>query len=333
MRVALNLIFVVAFRMGVKGAVYTNVLATAIQASSMGAYAIAHVGFRFKWKRARVVFGFSWPILVGSLGSYYIGFADRYFLRMFSDLDVIGLYALAARFGAAYFAFGYAPFSMAWDAERYRIAKSADPVPAFQQIFRMLSAYLVFLALTISILADDVVRVLAAEPFWGAAGLVPIFVVNALFMAWGAFVRFGLLLKERTIEFARVTWMAVPITTVAFVLLIPPLGAAGGALAVAIGNLFRLVYVHHRATAAYDMQLEWSRVLPVAGVLVLAGVAIRFVAAFTTGTVAAVMDAGILIVGALLIWCVVLTADDRRRAMEVVRIVTARRPASGTRRA
>jgi|GEM_PF-3463347 len=332
LRVALNVVFVVGMKMGVAGAVYANVLATATQAVVMGGYAVAQVGCRFRWERARAVFGFSWPILVGSLGSYYIGFADRYFLRMFSDLETIGLYALAARFGTAYFAFGYTPFSMAWDAERYRIAKSANPIPAFQQVFRMLSVYLVFLGLVVSVLADDVIRILAAEPFWGAAQLIPIFIANALFMAWGAYVRFGLLLRERTIEFARVTWMAVPITTLAFIVLIPGMHATGAVLAVTVGNLFRLIYVHFKARAVYDMRLEWSRIAPATIVLMLVVVILPLVPV-SSAISAAALDAIVLILGALFLWCgPVLSSEDRRRVIGVGKFALSRLPVLSARR-
>src|SRR5690606_8866401 len=139
---------------------------------------------------------------------------------------------------------------------------------------------------------------------------------------------FGLLLKEKTIEFARVTWMAVPITTIAFVLLIPPLGAAGAVLAVAVGNLFRLAYVHRRAIAVYDMQLEWSRVLPIAGIFVIGVTALRLTPIATSGLAA---DAAVLIAGALLLWSIPLTVEDRRRVLEFARTVTRRLPALGAR--
>lgn len=269
LRIALNLILVVQMRMGVAGAVYANVTATVIQAVIMACYTMSKVGMRFRWERARTVMGFSFPILLASLGSYYIGFADRYFLKILGDLEAVGLYSMAARFGLVFFAFGFSPFAMAWDAERYRIAREPDAIPRMQQIFRLLSAYLMVLGLAICLFAEEVLRLLSAQPFWAAAPLIPIFILNSLTMAWGSYARFGLLLKRNTREIAKVTWMSVPVTTLAFVALIPSLGAIGAALAVASGNIFRLVCVQHRASQMYDMKLQWRRVI--APVLVFAG--------------------------------------------------------------
>jgi len=190
----------------------------------------------------------------------------------------------------------------------------------------------VFLGLVVSVLADDVIRILAAEPFWGAAQLIPIFIANALFMAWGAYVRFGLLLRERTIEFARVTWMAVPITTLAFIVLIPGMHATGAVLAVTVGNLFRLIYVHFKARAVYDMRLEWSRIAPATIVLMLVVVILPLVPV-SSAISAAALDAIVLILGALFLWCgPVLSSEDRRRVIGVGKFALSRLPVLSARR-
>jgi O-antigen/teichoic acid export membrane protein len=307
-------------KMGVAGAVYANVATNAVQALAMSGYTLSRVGLRFRWERARTVVGFSFPMVLASLGSYYIGFADRYFLKIFGDLETVGLYTMAARFGLVFFAFGFTPFGMAWDAERYQIARQPDAIPRMQQIFRILSAYLIVLGFAISLFAEEVLRLLSAEPFWAAAPLIPIFIANSLTMAWGAYARFGLLLKRNTREIARVNWLAVPVTTLAFVLLIPPLGAVGAALAVAAGNVFRLAYVEYRASRLYDMRLQWRRVLLVT--LAFAAAVSGAQALDLRGALQWTVDCTLLFAGFALAWFgPVLDPQDRHLVLEKVRSV------------
>lgn len=318
LRIGLNLLLVVYMRLGVAGAVYANVAATVIQAAIMSAYTLRKVGVGFRWESARTVIGFSLPILIGSLGSYYIGFADRYFLKILGDLETVGLYSMAARFGLVFFAFGFTPFAMAWDAERYRIAREPDAIVKMQQIFRILSAYLIVLGLAISLFAEEVLRLLSAEPFWAAAPLIPIFIFNSLTMAWGSYARFGLLLKRNTRAIAKVTWVSVGLTTIAFVALIPPLGAVGAALAVATGNAFRLGYVQLLASRVYDMKLQWGRVL--VPTLVFAVVVMCSPSLALGGVLQWILDGAILLGGAALVWFgSILEESDRQLAREKVR--------------
>jgi O-antigen/teichoic acid export membrane protein len=327
LRIGLNLILVVWLRMGVAGAVYANLCATAIQAVAMSIYTISCVGVSFRWERARAVIGFSVPILVASIGSYYIGFADRYFLKIFGDLEAVGLYSMAARFGLAYFAFGFTPFEMAWDAERYNVAKRPDAVPVFQQTFLMISAYLLVLAFAMSLFADEVLRIMSAEPFWAAAPLIPIFVLNSLIMGWGSYARFGLFLQKKTSEIAKGTWYSIPVTTIAFVTLIPMFGMIGAAIAVMLGNAFRVAYIQHAASRVFDMQLQWGRVLAFLGVLALVTIASM---SLRVGVgLGILIDCLLLGASALLAWFgPLLEPEDRQLILRNVKTVVGRlRPA------
>lgn len=327
LRIALNLILVVWLRMGVAGAVYANLAATAIQAVAMSIYAISNVGIRFRWERARSVIGFSMPILIASIGSYYVGFADRYFLKMFGDLESVGLYTMAARFGLAYFAFGFTPFEMAWDAQRYNVAKRPDAVPVLQQTFRMLSAYMLFLGFAVSLFADEVLRFMAAEPFWAAAPLIPIFVLNSLIMAWGSYARLGLFLQKKTRDIAKGTWLSIPVTTAAFFLLIPLLGMIGAALSVTIGNTFRVAYIQRAAAQAFNMHLQWTRVLTVLAALTLATLLAKSLS--MGSALEMIIDVLLLGVGLLFVWFgPLLESQDRERVVrDVMAIVGRLRPA------
>jgi O-antigen/teichoic acid export membrane protein len=261
LRVGLSLILVAKLRLGVTGAVYANVAATAVQAVVMSLYTVHSVGIAFDRKVARQVLGFTLPILVAAVGSYYLGFADRYFLKAFGTLRDVGIYALAARFAVAYFALGFSPFEQAWDAARYHVAKEFDAVKTFQQIFRILSVTLIALGLAISVFCHKVIDIMTASDFWAAAQIVPILLLSYLVQIWTSYCRFGLLFTNRTKQIAVATLVAMPIMTLAFYLLVPSLGAVGAAIGAVIGFSVRLVWTEWKSSRSYNMHLQWGLAL------------------------------------------------------------------------
>jgi O-antigen/teichoic acid export membrane protein len=269
LRVGLSLWLVAWLRMGVTGAVYANVAATAVQAIVMSAYTIHHVGLSFQRRVARQVLGFTLPILAASVGSYYLGFADRYFLKAYGTLQEVGLYALAARFAVAYFALGYTPFEQAWDAARYYVAKESGAVQTFQQIFRVLSVWLIALALAISLFSHKVINIMTAADFWPAARIVPILLLSYLVQIWTSYCRFGLLFTNRTKQIAVATFVAMPVMTLAFWLLVPKLGAVGAAVGATLGFTARLIWTEKKSAASYNMHLQWGRALSLLGLAAL----------------------------------------------------------------
>jgi O-antigen/teichoic acid export membrane protein len=179
------------------------------------------------------------------------------------------------------------------------------------------------LGFAICLFADEVLRILAASPFWAAGVLIPIFILNSLLMAWGSYARFGLFLQKNTSQLAKATWLSIPVTTVAFVLLIPAFGAVGAALSVVAGNIFRVAYVQRAASRAFDMHLQWGRVLTVLGVFTLIVIGLRFLS--LSMEVQILLDAALLGAAIWWVWAgPLLEPEDRQSIIDTAGSVLGR---------
>lgn len=267
LQVGFNIYFVVLLDLKVEGVIYSGLISSAIFAILLLVYVISTIGLvRPDYSLGRKMIGFSLPLMLSGLGAFYLTFGDRYFLRVYSDLSEIGIYALGYKFG---FLLGYmiwVPFSNVWDTQKYHIHKQTDGKLVFQRTFLLLSFVTILLGLGMSLFVEDVLRVMSAPEFWPASHIVPVIVVAYIVQMWTFYCSLGIYLRGNTMQMAYSTAIASVAITVTYFLLIPPFGGMGAAVATLLAFLVRLIWVDWAARKHYDMELPWGRVLSILGV-------------------------------------------------------------------
>ena len=268
LQVVLNVIFVVMLELHVRGVVYSALLSGAIVASGFLVYIIADVGIHYSRAIARRLVGFVAPLILASIGAFYVAYADKYFLRLFGSLAEVGLYALAARISTIPETL-YHAFNMSWSADRFEISKYENARGIFSQVFRFLSAALVLAGAGLALFAGDFFHIMTAPEFYPAGSIVPLLVAAGIVRINTMFCNFGIMLNKRTRYIAEASWMKVVIASAGYILLIPYLGVYGAALTLLVSNALELYWVNRKATREYDMGLQWMS----AGMMMLAGIA------------------------------------------------------------
>lgn len=266
LQVVLNVIFVVMLELHVLGVVYSALLSGAIVALGFLVYIIADVGIHYSRAIARRLVGFVAPLILASIGAFYVAYADKYFLRLFGSLAEVGLYALAARISTIPETL-YHAFNMSWSADRFEISKHENARGIFGQVFRFLSAALVLAGAGLALFAGDFFHIMTAPEFYPAGSIVPLLVAAVIVRIYTMFCNFGIMLNERTRHIAEASWMKVVVATGGYLLLIPYLGVYGAALTLLASNLVEFYWVNRSATRCYDMGLRW---IP-AGAMLIAG--------------------------------------------------------------
>ena len=119
LQIALNIFFIVYLEKGfwgiILGAVISNLVVTIIFTVKL----MPRIGFGFGLDQCKNLINFSWPIIVSSIGMYYITFGDRYFIQHYHTIETVGIYALAYKFGFMLFALIWVPFSTYWSANQF----------------------------------------------------------------------------------------------------------------------------------------------------------------------------------------------------------------------
>lgn len=260
LQVTLNILFVVMLEMHVTGVVYSALASGLLISIGLTAYMLWHVGLKYSRELAWRLVNYVAPLMLASIGAFYVAYADKYFIRLFGTLSDVGLYALAARVSSI-LATVFEAFNMSWGADRFEVVKKDDAARTFEQVFRFMSAGILLAGAGLALFASDFFRVMTNPAFYPAGYIVPLLVLAAIARVFVIFCNFGALYMDRTGIMAQASWLKVLVATVGYLSLIPLLGVYGAALVLALSNLIELIWVHRKSTQLYDMGLRWSPVV------------------------------------------------------------------------
>ena len=241
-QLSLNILFVVHFDMGVFGVVISGVISSSASAIFAAIYILHHTGFLLSGNLSVRLFKFCWPLWLGGLAGLYIGSSNRFFIRIFGDLDQVGLFELATKFSAMLAMLIWDPFSQWWQTERFKIYRTEDNgVTVFPVVFNGMSCIMLLAAAGIAIFSQPVILLMADASFHSAAGAVPILAFAVLVNNLTGFFFFSFLVTEKTIYITYIRYFSAAVITIFYFLLIPPLGYIGAAWALMAANTVVLI--------------------------------------------------------------------------------------------
>jgi O-antigen/teichoic acid export membrane protein len=241
--------------MGIVGVALSSVGSSVIVAAALTVYVVLKTGVRYDKALAYKMLAFSWPMWFAGLAGLYIGSANRYYMRIFSSIGDIGLYALAERFAAIMLTLIWQPFSQYWMVESFKYHQDGNK-KAFNAVFRILCASLFITGLGISVFARPVIHVMATKAFQPAATAVPLLVLGAIFASLANFASFSFLVTEKTRLLSAYSYITAAVVSLLYIVLIPPLGYVGAAIAMAAAQGIQLLIIHVHGHRRFDMGIS-----------------------------------------------------------------------------
>jgi O-antigen/teichoic acid export membrane protein len=145
-----------------------------------------------------------------------------------------------------------------------------DGQSTFQRVFLLIMLALVIVGTALSVMARDILRVMAAPSFYSAATVIPIVVAAYVVRSAGDFAGFGIRMSERTVHFLHASIFSVAVMTVGYMGLIPRWGGVGAAIATFVGMLAEMLWIQYKANQLVPLDLPWGRVIVASGLGVVA---------------------------------------------------------------
>ncbi len=271
----LNIYFVAVLDMGVRGLVFANVLQSALFAVVLLALLGQDLKPALSMTATREMLRFGLPLVLTGVAGAVITMSSRFFLRHFGTMHEVGLFGVGSRI-AMIFALVVASFQLAWPSVLFSAAKREDAKIFFATALTYCLFVFTFISLGLSVLANEVVTILAGPEFQAAYKVVPLLVLAQVFMGAYFVTAVGTNLKKRTEYQALATVAGAAVTIGLSFVLIPAHGMVGAALATLAGHAVMAVISCAASLWFYPVPYEWTRVAKIfAAALLLFAVGTR----------------------------------------------------------
>lgn len=310
-QLSLNIYFVVMLRMGIIGILYSTLLTDILIGIYLSFYTFQKVGFKFSVSKCKKLLSFGYPLIFWSLGSFVITFSDRYFLNYFSDTSSVGIYALAYKFGFLLTALVSVPFSQIWEPQRFEMANQSNAQDVFRKVFFYLNIVFLSIALIIALLIKDVLTIMAAPSYMEAHKIVPLILVAVIFQLWTGFCNIGLFLKEKTILYGLSALIAVVLSIILNLFLIPRYGVYGAGLTAVIVFGIRFFFVYIFSQRYYYINYGWGNVLKLC-FLIMIVYGVRYIYGNVSTTTSVSVSIGLVLILIGVIYIVFMDMNEKR---------------------
>lgn len=231
-----------------------------------GATATASPGIR--GRHLQVLFDFAWPVALAAGLGWVQSQGYRYIMESHLGMAQLGLFVAGYSISAGMIAGFESILTTYFQPRLYRDANKDHPAEQAQAWQRYATAVIPSLILTVALivlLAPEFTRVFLGERFQGAAS----------FVVWGALAEAARVLAGVYSLIAhvymRTRWLIVPtavgaaLSITLCVLLIPPLGAQGAGIALALAGFVVVALLHillaHRAGGGVPLHTLWQAAL------------------------------------------------------------------------
>ena len=265
--VGATLVLVVGLEAGPLGVIVGTFTGTLAVYVVLLAYRREQLGLQFDRRLLREMNRFGLPLVPTAVFLWITNFSDRLFLVRLTDTHEVGLYSVGVRIASAMVLLLTA-FRTAWPAFAYSIDEEREARRTYAFVLTYLIVASTWVATGLTLLSPWIVQWLTAPAFSSASRVVGPLSFAAVAFGGYIVVAIGVGRARRTQFNWVVTGAAAVVNVVLNLLLIPPYGMMGAAVATVAAYATMFGGMAWRAQHIYPVPYQWRRVLTagVAGV-------------------------------------------------------------------
>lgn len=263
----LIIVFVVGFDLGPLGVVIGSVGSALVSAAAGMAVYLRSTGIGPRWDPAlsRSMLAFSLPLVPASLASWGLNLSDRYVLSAFRGFEELGVYATGYTGGLVINALVVAPFTLAWGAAYWELARGDEAPAVFRRVLTLFTVTASGAAVALSAIGTDAIRLLLTPGFDDARYIVPFSAFGMVLYGIYTIVATGLNLTSRTGWLPLTMGAAFVANLVLNLILVPSLGMIGAGVATIAGYALLASTTGIASQRHYPVAWDLPRVLGALG--------------------------------------------------------------------
>lgn len=256
-QLSLNIYFVVLKELGIYGIAYSSITSSSILSIFMLFFIFKDIRFIFNIKYAILMCKFCFPLWISGVVALYIGSSCKYFLKIFSTFDDIGLYELAFKFSTIISTLVWNSFATFWQIERFNIYNSCESNDSFRNVFDIISGVLVIFATGISMFAGPAIRLMASEIFFQSSKAVIFLCYGSVLSSLVIYLNFSFLVESKNRYIIYNNIFASLFLTVFYFYFIPRFGFVGASIATMLAYLAQFLFAYFNSLKIYNMNLNF----------------------------------------------------------------------------
>lgn len=268
LRVALAIALVRFLGWGVRGAFLATAGTGLVFGVALTARELARGVGRPILGDARALFLFALPMMPGGLCFFLLHHGDRFILWYFTSTAEVGTYGLGYKLAMTAHIFSLGPLYMVWSSRMYDVARTPEAPVAFGRAFTHFLAAYVFVGLGLCLFAGEAVALLGGPDYARASLVVAPVLLACVFQGGASLMDAGLYVRRRTGLKLGITLATTAVMLVLYVVLIPPYGGMGAALATLGGFAFMAVLTWRVTQRVFPVRYEWGRLALVLGLAI-----------------------------------------------------------------
>jgi O-antigen/teichoic acid export membrane protein len=257
--IAATVLLVVVFDKGPLGVLVGNFTGTLAVYAALLVYSRHALGLQFDATLYRSMNRFGLPLVPSAVALWLTNFSDRFFLVKLTDAHEVGLYSIGVRVASAIVLLLTA-FRLAWPAFAYSIDDDREARRTYSFVLTYVVFVCCWLALGLGLLAPWILKLITTEPFYPAENVVAPLAFSVA--AFGAYVvvQIGTGRARQTRTNWIVTGVAAVVNVTLNLILIPPYGRMGAAIATVVAYALLFVMMAWRAHKVFPVAYQWRRV-------------------------------------------------------------------------
>lgn len=264
--VALNLLLILVFKMGIEAVFISNLAASALTLIMLLPYILKNFSAKLNLALVKELFRFSLPVIPAGIGANLIQVINRPILTYLTDESTVGVYQANYKLGIFMMLF-VAMFEFAWRPFLLNNAKEKNAKEIYSKVMTLFVMAGAFTVLAVSLFVDDIVKLnlpfkgnLIGSQYWGGLNIVPIVLLAYLFYGMYINLTAGIYIEKKTRYLPIVTGSAAVLNIIANFMLIPVLNITGAAIATLLSYICMAALLYIFVQRVYKINYEYFKI-------------------------------------------------------------------------
>ena len=261
--VGLTLYLLILLKKGVLSLIVGNLLSLIVTVIMVLPVFIKRSTFKLSHSTLIPPLKYAYPLLLSEYSNLLIQSGDRYVLRIFNSVSMVGLYSFGYQIAGILQTVLVTPLKQALQPVVLKQEKDPEAIRGFLRIGATYF-YLIGCAacLLISLFSREILMLFARkEVFWAAWVIVPIITYSYVQHGLGNFVGWGMGLMKKSFHVSGIVLVAALVNIGLNFLFIPQWGMLGAAFATMLSYIVWNVLKAYYSAKFYDLHFEVGRLL------------------------------------------------------------------------